>query len=87
MYYHRLNGKSECAKPSSYTCEDGVCTSFMQTGAQEVDNSTTDGGPQWCQSEEQSTLTLSAANKKLTLRWVIVDLRPSTCLSYLSIDM
>ncbi|XP_069575859.1 uncharacterized protein [Brachyistius frenatus] len=65
--YHRQNGRSSCAHQSSFSCQDGVCSSFDKSGVLQTDQDDTGQG-RWCQSEGRTTVTVRTNNTSFSLR-------------------
>ncbi|KAI3377081.1 hypothetical protein L3Q82_000053 [Scortum barcoo] len=66
-FHRRLNGRSNCAAQSSFTCEGGVCTNFDELSFLQTDRDNTGQG-RWCQSEGQTTATISTNQTTFSLR-------------------
>ncbi|XP_036951660.1 uncharacterized protein LOC119018250 [Acanthopagrus latus] len=65
--HHRLNGRSDCSRQSSLSCEAGVCTSFNRSSVLDTDEDST-GQDRWCQSEVKTTATVSTTKHSFSLR-------------------
>ncbi|XP_029001218.1 uncharacterized protein LOC114852760 [Betta splendens] len=66
-FYHRQNSRSNCQHQSSFTCESGLCSSFVQSSSFETDMDNTGQG-RWCQSEGSTTVTIPSSNTSVSLR-------------------
>ncbi|XP_026234946.1 uncharacterized protein LOC113174943 [Anabas testudineus] len=66
-FYHRQNGRSNCQDQSSFTCDSGLCSSFVQSSLLQTDTDITGQG-RWCQSEGITTATVFANNTNFSVR-------------------
>ncbi|XP_035507868.1 uncharacterized protein LOC118320851 [Morone saxatilis] len=66
-FNHRQNGRDSCVNQSSYTCDGGVCTGFSTPSVLQTDQDSL-GQKLWCQSEGQTTATISTNKTTLSLR-------------------
>uniref|UniRef100_A0A1A8D1G1 ZP domain-containing protein n=1 Tax=Nothobranchius kadleci TaxID=1051664 RepID=A0A1A8D1G1_NOTKA len=66
-FYHRQNGRSDCQNQTSFFCEGGTCSDFVQSEVLQMDWDDSDQG-RWCQSEGLTTETVQPNRTTFTLR-------------------
>lgn len=66
-FFHRQNSKGSCKNESTFTCDDGVCTTSSKSSVMPTDKEVA-AKPRWCQSEGRTTATVSTNKNSLTLR-------------------